>query len=180
MRCRVGNPFNDQHYLLRQWYMRTYDFIAVPTDPHSVAQAIEYVVPDLCVFGRGTILKERIWVENHFEDRIVRMQDFDLNKQDWVNGAVWTSWSHDFIRDEPCLYVAIGLYDIRCYEQNCLAGHKNYKIQIAPQLEQWQLDAIKEEIGEHSRLRLGLDKFNDKLVLNELGFTYKDAPCQLL
>lgn len=161
--------------------MYVYDFVARPVDPHGVSQAIEYVCPDLTCFGRGTVLKERVWRKDHFEDAVVEMQDYDPNKQGWVNSAVWTSWKHDYIRDEPCLYIALGCYIDECYDkQCCIAGHKGFEIKRAPRFQQWQLDAIKEEIGEHPRLRLGVRQDKDIEVLSELGFTNIDAPMKAL
>lgn len=169
MRHRIGNPFRDQHG--PAWRMHVYDFVGRATDPHSVSQCIEFVVPELCVFGRGTVLKERIWLEkeHRFVEQTVHMQDYDPLKQGWVNGAVWTSWEHDLIRDEPCLYIALGLYDTACKDtMSCIAGHKGYEIKKAPALAQWSIDAIKEEIGEHPRLRLGVRPDLDENVCREL------------
>lgn len=166
--------------------MQMYDFVALPADPHGVSQAIEYVVSDLTCFARGTVLKERVWIvptnedKPHFEERVVYMQDYNPNKQGWVNSAVWTSWKHDYIRDEPCLHVELGCYTVECGDLSCLAGHKGVKITQAPRLARWQLDAIKEEIGEHPRLRLGIRQDKDIEVLRELGFTAVDAPLKAL
>lgn len=179
MRYRYGNPFRDQHG--PQFNMHVYDFVARPADPHGVSQAIEYVVADLTCFGRGTVLKERVWRKDHFEDSVVEMQDYDPNKQGWVNSAVWTSWQLDLVRDEPCLYVALGCYSTQCLNNlNCIAGHRGYTVRQAPRLVAWQLDAIKEEIGEHLRLRLGVRQDKDIEVLRELGFTALDAPLKLV
>jgi hypothetical protein len=156
--------------------MRVYDFVARATDPHSVSQCIEYVVPELTVFGRGTILAERIWLpdQKRFVDQQVYMQDYDPNKQGWVNGAVWTSWHLDLIRDEPCLYVAIGLYDKECLNDiDCIAGHKGYVFKTAPVLQDWQLEAIQEEIGPQPGY--SLDNHAEP-VLVSMGFTKVDAP----
>lgn len=179
MRIRVGNPFRDQHG--PSFAMIVHDFVARPADPHSVAQAIEYVIPELTCFGRGTVQKERVWRKDHFEELTVSMQDYDPNKQGHVNSAVWTSWELDLVRDEPCLYIALGCYWSICSNTvGCIAGHKGFEIQRAPRLQRWQLDAIKEEIGEHPRLRLGTRQDKDQEVLRELGFNYKDAPLKAL
>ena len=170
MRKRFGNPFRDQHG--SKWPMYVYDFVGRITEPHSVSLSVERVIPDLCVFGRGSTLKEHVWLTNErrFEEQSIVMQDYDITKQGWVNGAVWTSWGLDLARDEPCLYVAIGLYTQECLNSiDCIAGHKNYLIKQAPVLETWQLDAIKEELGEHGRLRLGIRTDYDESVLEELN-----------
>lgn len=177
MRHRLGNPFREHHFRP----MHVFDWIAPATDPHSVSQAIEYVIPDLCVFGRGTVVKERVWVRDHFEGREVQMQDFDPTKQGWVNGAVWTSWHLDPGRDEPVLYVALGLYETPCADPHCPAGHMNgpcYEYRVAPRLQRWQREAIAEEVGELPGLRLGVRPDRDATILAALGYTALDAPCR--
>lgn len=170
MRYRLGNPFRDQHGL--GWSMQVYDFVAQATEPHSVSLCIESLIPELVVYGRGTVLKERIWLPDLkcFVEQTVLMQDYDPTKQGRVNGAVWTSWGLDLVRDEPCLYIALGLYMQPCSnKENCIAGHKGYLIEKAPSLDLWQLDAIKEEIGEHPRLKLGVRQDKDESICKELG-----------
>lgn len=183
MRKRNLNAFRDQHGLFnKDFTMNIYEFVTFNnTDPHGVAQAIEYVVPDLCVFGRGKSQKQRVWTGTKFEEVTIDTQDGDLDKQGWVNGAIWTSWRTDYDVEEPCLHVAIGLYTEECSDPKCIAGHMNNKqspmhYRKAPKLEDWQLEAIKEEVGEHPKYILGKNYDSDQEVLSNLGFTPMDAP----
>lgn len=191
MRVRVGNPFRDQHYLADPTFsMRVYEFVTHSgTNPHDVALAIENVVPELTIYGRGSMLKQRRYdptytnpqTGTHWVEEEVVMQDGQIGKQGWVNGAVWTSWHQADPEADPCLHVAIGLYNKVCKLHTCRAGHMNdpqrpVVYQKAPPLAQWQLDAIKEEVGEHPSYRLGLSREQDQYVLTGLGFLPLDAP----
>lgn len=200
MRARTGpgfNPYHDQHELRDPaWSFRHYDLVTYPdTDPHDVARAIESVVPDLCLFVRGTTLTERVWdgtrrnpdrastwFNTHWFEQEVYQQDGAPDRQGWANGVVWTSWRQLDVAQEPALHISVGLYDQPCADRACVAGHMNdprrpIDYRAAPAVADWQLDAIEEEIGVHPAYRLARRAVgHNRDVLASLGFLPLDAP----
>ena len=205
MRVRKNvNPFMDQHYLdTPDFSFDVYEFVTHHgRAPHSVYQAIEAVVPELTIFGRDTVLTEQVYVPkfvdwetdqqvlqelklekreqqgSYWVDRAVLMQDGHPTKQGWVNSVGFTSWYTDDPEQPPCLYVAICIHNQACHDPACKAGHANSNIHIVqgPKLAAWQMDAIKEEVGEHPNYQLGISPISDHHVLSGLAFTPLDAP----
>ena len=200
MRAQIGNFFSDSHmYFHPGWKARCYDFVTYcDRNPADVALAIEQVaesvgVPDLVVYGRGQLIKQRRYDRtrdnldpnagkdfgSHWFEEVVQMPEgTDISKWGVVNGAVFTSWRTDESQGEPALHVAFTLYDQPCNDSKCMAGHMNKNTGLAytkaPQLEPWMLEAIEEEIGVHPNYRLGGP--NDGKVLSSLGFTPLDCP----
>lgn len=188
MRFRRGNFFQDDHrHFIPNWTARCYEFITYPDrNPFDIPIAIEAVVPKLVLYGRGKLTKRRIYDRSRinidgshwFEEFIQMPMGNDPSKWGHVNGCVFTSYHPDEQKIDPCLHIAFLLYETPCNNTKCLAGHMNDNTgtvhTVAPQLEQWQLEAIEEEVGVHPSYRLGGP--NDVDILSLLGFTVLDAP----